>query len=78
MRQQIRTWARFKLLISSLDTNNIAYEFYQLDDYENYYQLVLINAINFSIAIKKETEEATDYENNYKDNALICNCSTDI
>lgn len=74
MRQIIRTWARFKSLITATSSTHTLY---QLEDCDGFYFLSLVGAIDFTFDLEKGGADATDYENNYKSSAIICNCSTD-
>ena len=73
----IRTWARFKQLMEDLDDAQNDYDKFQLEDCNGYYQLAIVNGIEFTIDLEKGTADATDYENNFKSGFIICNCSTD-
>lgn len=77
-RQKIRTWTRYKQLITDLGTASIPFIKYQMDDYCSWYQLALVtDSYCFTIALEKGLADAIDYEASHQSTFIICNESTD-
>ena len=76
-KQIVKTWTRFKQIMTDLTSAGLPYTLYQVDECTCYYHLLLVNDITFSIQIEKGTADATDYENNFKTGKIVCNAFDD-
>lgn len=68
----LKSWACFTALLTNLAAKTVPYVLYEVSEDDNYYQVMVVNDINFTVWVEKNTADATDYVNNYRTNAVVC------